>query len=189
MLSTCRTLLLALVVFASNLATAQDAAHHAKQVVELGWSYFNKGDVDTALKRFNQARIVDPKFAPGYFGTAYVYSVQGKLDLAIPYYRKSIDLDPSFSPAYSNLGLALLYSDNTSEAWPMLKKALELDPKNGDAHANIALYYFTTGDCASSWQHVHLAQDNQAVVSPQLIEDLKRKLPEPPAQKAGIARP
>lgn len=54
----------------------------------------------------------------------------------------------------------------------MLKKALDLDPGNGDAHANTALYYFTIGDYTSSWRHVHLAQDKQAVVSPELIADL-----------------
>ena len=189
MLSKHGTLLLALFVSISNPATAQDVAGHAKQAVELGWTYFNKGDADTALKRFNQARIIDPRFAPGYFGTAYVYSVQGQLEQAIQYYWKSIELDPSFSPAYSNLGLALIYSGKTAEAFPILKKALDLDPGNGDAHANFAVYYFNAGDYAAAWQHVHAAQDKQAVVSPELIADLKRKLPEPTRQRADTAKP
>lgn len=55
----------------------------ASDAVEKGWAYFNRGDLETALKRFNQATIIDPNFAPGYFGRAYVYSVQDNLDLAI----------------------------------------------------------------------------------------------------------
>lgn len=71
----------------------------------------------------------------------------------------------------------------------MLKKALDLDPGNGDAHANTALYYSTIGDYTSLWRHVHLAQDKQAVVSPELLADLKRKLPEPTRQRAVTAQP
>jgi Tfp pilus assembly protein PilF len=187
MLLQCRTLLLVLAFLTSNAKAAQDAKHHAKHAVELGWSYFNNGDTDTALKRFNQARLIDPKFAPAYFGTAYVYSVQGRLDLAVQYYRKSIEIDPRFSHAYSNLGLALLYSGKTPEAFPMLMKALELDPRNGDAYVNTSLYYLTIGDFASSWKYVHLAQDNMAVVNPELLADLRRKMPEPQRKKSPLA--
>ena len=111
----------------------------AKDAVEKGWAYFNKGDLETAFKRFHQATIIDPEFAPGYFGKAYVYSVQNKLDLAIENYRKTITLaTPPFSHAYSNMGLALLMKGQKEEGHKMLLKALEIDPNNGDAHVNIA---------------------------------------------------
>lgn len=187
MLSKCRTLLLAIAVLTSNATSAQDVKHHAKNAVELGWTYFNQGDTDTALKRFNQALLLDPKFAPAYFGIAYVYSVQDKLDLAIQYYRKSIDADPTFSHSYSNVGLALLYSGKASDALPMLMKALELDPKNGEAYVNTSVYYFSVGDFSSSWKYAHLAQDNMVVLSPELLRDLKEKMPEPQRKKADTS--
>ena len=162
-----------------TVSDAQDVKQHARGAVELGWRYFNQGDMDTALKRFNQALILDPNFAPAYFGIGYVYSVQNKLDLAIQNYRKSIEKDPTFTHSYSNLGLALLYTGQRNEALPMLKKALELDPKNGDAHVNIAICYFDAKDYASAWRHVHLAQDNKAQVKPAFVADLKNKMPEP----------
>jgi len=178
-------MLLVIAIACHGPAIAQDVTRHAKGAVELGWSYFNKGDAETALKRFNQAVILDPNFAPAYFGIAYVYSVQNKLDLAIQNYRKSIEKDPTFSHSYSNLGLALLYSGKPKEALPNLKKALDIDPKNGDAHVNIALYYFDTGEYLSSWRHVHLAQDYKANVNPNFIRDLKAKSPEPPRGGSG----
>ena len=185
MLAPVRILLLALAVLCTHPAAAQDVKHHAKGAVELGWSYFSKGDTDTALKRFNQALILDPNFAPAYFGIAYVYSVQNKLDLAIQNYRKSIEKDPTFSHSYSNLGLALLYFGKPNEALPNLKKALDVAPKNGDAHVNIALYYFDTGDYSSSWRHIHFAQDYKANVNPIFLRDLKAKLREPPRGSGG----
>ena len=185
MLTVLQTLLLAFLLLGAYPTGAQDVKHHAKGAVELGWSYFNKGDADTALKRFNQALILDPNFAPAYFGIAYVYSVQNKLDLAIQNYRKSIEKDPTFSHSYSNLGLALLYSGNPKDALPMLKKALDIAPQNGDAHVNIALYYFSTRDYPSSWKHVHFAQDNKAAVNPNFLRDLKGKMPEPKRGNGG----
>ena len=162
-----------------TLSHAQDVRQHARGAVELGWRYFKQGDMETALRRFNQGVIVDPNFAPAYFGIAYVYSVQNKLDLAIQNYRKSIEKDPTFTHSYSNLGLALLYSGKSQEAFPMLQKALELDGKNGDAHVNMALYQFETKNYAAAWKHVHLAQDHKARVKPEFIRDLKSKMPEP----------
>jgi hypothetical protein len=52
-----------LMTFGSG-AVAQDVKQHARGAVELGWRYFNQGDMETALKRFNQALILDPNFAP-----------------------------------------------------------------------------------------------------------------------------
>lgn len=185
MLAALRILLFSTAILCSYSVAAQDVKQHAKGAVELGWSYFNKGDLDTALKRFNQALILDPNFAPAYFGMAYVYSVQNKLELAIPNYRKSIEKDPTYSHSYSNLGLTLLYSGKSKEALLNLKKALEIDSKNGDAHVNIALYYFDVGDYSLSWRHVHLAQDYKATVNPNFLRDLKGKLLEPPRAKGG----
>lgn len=179
MLSMMRILLLTILIWGGVPAIAQDVKHHAKHAVELGWSYFQKGDMDTALKRFNQALILDPDFAPGYFGIAYVYSVQNKLDLAIKNYQKSIEKDPTHSDSYSNLGLALLYSDKPEEALLMLKRAVEINPKNGDAQVNIGLYYFRVGDYSAAWKHIHLAQENNAAVKPEFLRDLKGKMSEP----------
>ena len=69
-------LLLTILLWNGGPVMAQDAKHHAKHAVELGWGYFQKGDMDTALKRFNQALILDSDFAPGYFGIAYGRSEQ-----------------------------------------------------------------------------------------------------------------
>lgn len=64
MLKPVRILFLAIAVLFACSSSAQDVKHHAKGTVELGWSYFNKGDTDTALKRFNQALIRKPPTFP-----------------------------------------------------------------------------------------------------------------------------
>lgn len=150
----------------------------AKDAVEKGWVYFNNGDLETALKRFHQATIIDPKFAPGYFGKAYVYSVQNNLDLAIENYRKTIELaSPPFSPAFSNLGLALLMKGQKEEGHNMLLRALEIDPNNGDAHVNIAQSYCGKRENKKVWAHIQKAQELKARVAPELLKEMRAECP------------
>jgi Tfp pilus assembly protein PilF len=164
---------------APGIAAKPDIKSFAVDAVEKGWAYFNRGDLDTALKRFNQATIIDPNFAPGYFGKAYVYSIQDNIDLAIENYRKTIELaDPPYSHAYGNLGLALLIKGQSVEGHQMLLKALEIDPDNGDAHVNIAQSYCSQKDSKKAWDHIKKAQELNASVNPGLIEEMKSECPE-----------
>ena len=41
---------------------------HSKGLAGLGWKYFYKGDLDTAIKRFNQAWLFDEKNYQAYWG-------------------------------------------------------------------------------------------------------------------------
>ena len=113
----------------------------AKGAVELGWKYFDKGDYDTALKRFEMAIRHDKNFAPGYYGVAYVYSIQGKLDDAIKYYRETLKHDQTYSYTFANLGYALLQKEKFEEALKMLDQALIINPNCGEAHYSYAQYY------------------------------------------------
>jgi Tfp pilus assembly protein PilF len=52
-----KTLFFALFMLCSFPPATQDVKRHAKEAVELGWRYLDKGDAGTALKRFNQALL------------------------------------------------------------------------------------------------------------------------------------
>lgn len=108
---------------------------------KMGWDSFNKKDFDKAVSFFEFAIKQEPSYAPGYFGIAYVNSVQNKLDKAEHYYRETIKRDSSFPPAHANLAYALLLQDKEVEAKAELEDALKLDPKQGDAVMNFAYYY------------------------------------------------
>ncbi len=163
----------------SRRGSIPNMAGEAKHAVELGWKYFDNGDLTTALMRFNQALLLDKNFAPAYFGIAKAYSVQNKLDLAIDNYKKSIEFDPTYSHSYSNLGLALVYSDKFEEALPYLRKAIEIDPRNGDAHVNIAVYFFATENYPKAWEHIHVAQSLGTKINDAFLHDLSSKYPDP----------
>ncbi len=150
----------------------------ALDATEKGWDYFNRGDLETALKRFHQATILDPKFAPGYYGKAYVYSFQNKLDLAIENYRKTIELaDPPYTHAYGNLGLALMMSGKEHEGFQMVQKALEIDPNNGEAHISLTNYYCSEKNGELAREHLKKAKAIGIQPDPRLIEEMKTECP------------
>jgi len=154
------------------------AEKFALDAVEKGWAYFNNGDLETALKRFHQATILDPQFAPGYYGKAYVYSFQNKLDLAIENYRKTIELaDPPFTHAYGNLGLALMMSGQEQEGFKMVQKALEIDPNNGEAHITLVNYYCSEKNGKLAREHLEKAKAIGVQADPRLIEEMKTECP------------
>jgi len=134
------------------LAT-DDMKGHAPDAVRIGWDYFEKGDLDTALRRFEMAVRHDAAFAPGYYGIAYVHSARGQLDEAIKYYRLSLEHDQTYPYTYANLGLALLQKEQFAEAVKMLDRALELKPDCGEAHLSYANYYAFKGD----WKNAEIS--------------------------------
>ena len=57
------TIIILFLISTSGIASKTNIKSFAVDAVEKGWAYFNRGDLETALKRFNQATIIDPKFA------------------------------------------------------------------------------------------------------------------------------
>ena len=162
-------------------ATETGVESFALDATEKGWRYFNHGDLETALKRFHQAAILDPNFAPAYYGKAYVYSFQNRLKLAIDNYRKAIDLaEQPYTSAYGNLGLALLISGEEQEGFQLVQKALEIDPNNGEAHNTLANYYCSKKNSTLAWKHLEQAKENGVQPDPQLIVEMKKECPNNP---------
>ncbi len=154
------------------------AEKFALDATEKGWQFFNNGDLETALKRFHQATILDPVFAPGYYGKAYVYSFQNKLDLAIENYRKTIELaDPPFTHAYGNLGLALMMSGEEQEGFKMVQKALEIDPNNGEAHISLTNYYCFEKNGELARDHLDKAISLGVEPDPRLLGEMTTECP------------
>jgi Tfp pilus assembly protein PilF len=148
--------------------------YFAPDAVELGWKYFQKGDYETALRRFQMAIRHDPDFAPAYFGAANVCSAQGKLDDAIKYYRETLKRETLYVYTYANLGYALLQQGKVPEALQMLDKALELDPTCGVAHLTYANYYAYKQDWKDAEQSVNKALKYGQKLDPELREMLEK---------------
>ena len=74
-----------------------------ERTIKLAWQYFYKNDPDTAMKRFNQAWLIDPNNDEIFYGFGFLMSVQGKRDDAISLYKKALALNPNHPMALANL--------------------------------------------------------------------------------------
>ncbi|MDH3655513.1 MAG: hypothetical protein OEN21_14695 [Myxococcales bacterium] len=71
----------------------------------LGWHIFYQGDCSTAIKRFNQAWLLDPKNQLALWGFAVISIDRAQVEEAIRYYRMAIESgpeDPSLRRDYEN---------------------------------------------------------------------------------------
>lgn len=91
-------------LFASAIRQFGTKKAASENAITLAWNYYNKGDKKTAMKRFNQAWLLDPYNAQAFFGFAFLISEQGNRDEAIKYYKRAIELKADYPMALSNLG-------------------------------------------------------------------------------------
>ena len=71
----------------------------------VGWNMFYRGDRSTAIKRFNQAWLLDPKNQLALWGFAVISIDRAQIEEAIRYYRMAIESgpeDPSLRRDYEN---------------------------------------------------------------------------------------
>jgi serine/threonine protein kinase/tetratricopeptide (TPR) repeat protein len=120
----------------------------------------------SALRFFQKAIDLDPKFAPAHAGLADAYLMSpffgfdspGK---AFPEARKhaqaALDLDPKLSDAHVSLGLVYLFVNRQwDKAEASLLRALSLNPSNPAAHYNYTLYLAARGRREESMEQARL---------------------------------
>ena len=87
-----------------------------------GAFYFNWGKYEKAIKDFDQAIELNPKYSGSYYNRGVICGLQGNYDQAIVDYTKAIELDHKFSEAYYNRGLAHIEEDTPKRDEVQAKK-------------------------------------------------------------------
>jgi len=114
------------------------------------------GNVDDAVKAYNQAAALDPAGAAGYqYNIGAVYTNAGRLDDAIGAFKSAIVADPAKADAYYQMGVNLVgkaTTDKNGKVTPVpgteeaFNKYLELQPAgpNADAAKQMLAYIGST---------------------------------------------
>ncbi|MDD2776229.1 MAG: hypothetical protein PHU06_09755 [Gallionella sp.] len=170
----------------------------SKNVAKFGWNYFHKGDYSTAMKRFNQAWLLNPNNYAAFWGFGLLLSQQDKFAESIIYFEKSISLVESNDEGRLQLlnDAANVYSEQAhkesdkvkaqtsfAKANALLEEAVKIDPQNGKTYINWAISLYFQGDHLQAWKMVKKSRtlkDCGCAAAKEFIETaLSKVMPEP----------
>ncbi len=147
----------------------------ARKSIELGWSYFLKGDRDTAMKRFNQAWLLNPQNGDAIHGMAVVCAERHcKPEKVESLFKRAIAQPEVRVAAFVDYGRFLWMSGRRDDALALLRRSLEIDPKARDARRHMALIDFELSKTIEACQLAKDAQANGDDMPPNVIAQLCR---------------
>ena len=131
----------------------------AREAYMLGrFHYWRNGESDlrSAIRYFNRATQIEPKYAEAYAGASLAWSSLANFrdSRAEPEGRsaalRAIAISPNLAEAYSALGQAFLNTWQWAEADRAYRKALELDPDQLDACGCYSIFLARRGRTAEA---------------------------------------
>lgn len=93
--------------------------------VQLGLSYLQRGDYNTALEKLKKALQQNPKSSTAHNTIALLYQQLGVLDKAEYHFQKSVEFQPNYSEAQNNFGVFLCQKKAYKEAEEHFLRAIE----------------------------------------------------------------
>jgi len=130
----------------TGTGNANDSSAYAKRGVD----YLMQGQLDAAIREFNEAIKLDPKNFSYYGNRGAAYVMQGKNEAAIRDLNEAIKLNSNNPSCYISRGAAYLKQDRYDEAIKDFNEAIRLNPNNSRAYGNRGKAYKAQGQYESA---------------------------------------
>lgn len=148
----------------------------AKDVMRAGWGYFHKGNHAAAIKRFNQAWLLDPDNADAYHGFALISAVRDKAaGEAEKFFHLALAKPGINVNAYVDFGRLLWIQNRLDESLVQLEKALAISATAHNARANMAMVYFKKSDYSRACALASGARDNRDIIATDFLEEMCKR--------------
>lgn len=132
----------------------------SEHFVSLGFNYLSRGDMETAMKRFNQAWLLDPRNENAYWGFGAIYGTFNDYDMAINEYDKGLAINPESTVILTDKAtlyfMQFQHDQNTAKlniAIELLKESYGIDSKSVNTTYKLSICYFLSKDCADAWKY------------------------------------
>ena len=167
----------------------QDAS---KKMTELGFQYlYERRDLQTAMKRFNQAYLLEPNNADIYYGYGTVYFNLGAMENARKQFDKGLLINPKHSKMLTDYGTTYLgdyyntvnsnpekAKENLENSVQYLEKSYLIDDENSDTIYKLSIINMYLGNCKNANKYLNKADKMK---NPNITEEFKAEL----KQKCG----
>lgn len=121
----------------------------ARQVSKVGWKYFSNGDISTAIKRFNQAWLLNDREYSAYWGFALVYVLRDQnVTDAHAMFEKALSLEPNQGNFYVEYGRFLEENKigEIDKAIALSKQGVGMNPKLRDGYITLIRCHVVKGE-------------------------------------------
>jgi tetratricopeptide (TPR) repeat protein len=146
-------------------------AEGARKIIDNAWAYFFKGDVASAMSRFNQAWLLDPENGDAYHGFAVVMAQRGEPAAAAEKFFRIAISKPKVGPtAYVDYARFLSLEGRFDESLAQGQKALAISPTARNARAQISYAYMSKKDPVRACIWAKQAKDNGDALEPGYLE-------------------
>lgn len=179
---------------------ASNGVGSREKASEVWWAegerFMREGNLDYAMRRYNQSWLLNPKNYQPYWGFARVMVATDQYEEAFKYFNKASELinDPyqrpallsDFAVAYHNKANSLPENQKQERqkyfnlANSYFEKSTKADPTYAKAWLQWAFSLNTQKNYSSSWSKVKKARELDSKMIPEsFISDLSSKLPDP----------
>jgi tetratricopeptide (TPR) repeat protein len=107
----------------------------------LGNSYSDIGDIESALLAFERAVTINPTLSESRANLGNIYLKKGLVAKAIREYQAALDINPHDPRMHYNLGNAYTQRESFNYAVYEYMRSIDLDPEYVDAYKNLAAVY------------------------------------------------
>lgn len=119
----------------------------------LGLLYRDRGLTEEAIKEFQRALLIHPRYETARNNLGVTLLGQSRLDEAGVEFRRVLADEPRHLDAMINLALVEKAAGRSERAKEALLEALVVDPRNAPAHFNLAALYEQSGDTVHAVEH------------------------------------
>jgi len=107
----------------------------------LGNSYSDVGDMESALLAFERAVEINPTLSESRANLGNIYLKKGQVAQAINEYQVALDINPNDAKTHNNLGNAYTQRGSLGYAVSEYTRSIRLDSNFVDGYKNLALVY------------------------------------------------
>ncbi len=179
-----------LIVEASGHYGSREKA--AVAFIDQGFRFYRQDNLGMAMRRFNQAWLLDPNNPEVYWGFGSILHDQEKMCEAMRQYDKALSFDRYISGMYPDAGRVFslcgvqdkgLTANNRQKLYEradaLYAEAAQRDHSKGYVYSSWASAYIWREQYIQSWEMVKKARETGGQLPPQFLSMLRSKMPEP----------
>ncbi len=173
--------------------TRREASDH---MIGLGFQYYYKNDLKTAMYRFNQAYLLDSTNTDIFWGYGAIYMAFGQVELAKQQYQNGLAMNPKNTHLMTDLATYYLDQFYTILSMPKshivpdpkaaaknsidsaihyLTKSYELDPKDINTTYKLSISYWNINDCVNAIKYYEETKSLGGTPTKEFTNDLKKR--------------